>query len=51
MIFLMSNRTNHLAVWIMVVIRQLIGFGWYAWKNATPLRLDSDESRDLVALS
>src|SRR5436190_17223615 len=28
--FLMSNRINHLAVWIMVVVHQLIGFGWYA---------------------
>jgi hypothetical protein len=26
----MNNRINHLAVWIMVVIHQLIGFGWYA---------------------
>ena len=26
----MNNRINHLAVWIMVVLHQLIGFGWYA---------------------
>jgi hypothetical protein len=25
----MNNRINHLAVWILVVIHQLIGFGWY----------------------
>lgn len=26
----MNNKTNHLAVWILVVAHQLIGFGWYA---------------------
>ena len=26
----MNNRINHLAVWILVVLHQLIGFGWYA---------------------
>jgi len=26
----MSNKINHLAVWILVVVHQLIGFGWYA---------------------
>ena len=26
----MDNRINHLAVWILVVVHQLIGFGWYA---------------------
>ena len=34
----MSNRINHLAVWILVAIHQLVGFGWYslfgeAWLN------------------
>ena len=26
----MNNKINHLAVWILVVVHQLIGFGWYA---------------------
>jgi len=26
----MSNRINHLAVWILVVVYFLIGWGWYA---------------------
>lgn len=26
----MNNKINHLAVWILVVVHQLMGFGWYA---------------------
>ena len=26
----MNNKINHWAVWILVVVHQLIGFGWYA---------------------
>ena len=26
----MNNKINHLAVWILVVLHQLIGWGWYA---------------------
>ena len=26
----MNNKINHLAVWILVVVHQLIGIGWYA---------------------
>ena len=26
----MSTRINHLAVWVLVILHQLIGFGWYA---------------------
>jgi hypothetical protein len=26
----MNTKINHVAVWILVVVHQLIGFGWYA---------------------
>jgi hypothetical protein len=26
----MNNKINHFAVWSLVVIHQLVGFGWYA---------------------
>jgi hypothetical protein len=26
----MNNKINHLAVWILVVVHQLIGWGWYS---------------------
>src|ERR1700732_1832499 len=26
----MNNKINHLAVWLLVILHQLIGFGWYA---------------------
>ena len=26
----MNSKINHLAVWILVMVHQLIGFGWYA---------------------
>ena len=26
----MNARINHIAVWILVVVHQLVGFGWYA---------------------
>ena len=34
----MQNKINHLAVWILVVVHQLVGWGWYsifgeAWLN------------------
>jgi len=34
----MRNKINHLAVWILVVVHQLVGWGWYsifgeAWLN------------------
>jgi len=25
----MTTRINHLAVWVLVILHQLIGFGWY----------------------
>jgi uncharacterized protein DUF1761 len=26
----MNTKINHVAVWVLVVVHQLIGFGWYA---------------------
>ena len=26
----MSTRINHLAVWVLVIVYQLVGWGWYA---------------------
>jgi hypothetical protein len=26
----MNTKINHVAVWILVVVHQLVGFGWYA---------------------
>ena len=25
----MTNKINHLAVWILVIVHQLVGWGWY----------------------
>ncbi len=26
----MNTKINHVAVWVLVVVHQLVGFGWYA---------------------
>jgi hypothetical protein len=49
----MNNRINHLAVWILVVIHQLIGFGWYTafsnvWLNYhAKTTTDIEQARDV----
>src|ERR1051325_590506 len=51
----MNNRTNHLAVWILVVAHQLIGFGWYAlfgelWLNYHAKTMtDIERTHDVTA--
>ena len=57
----MNNRINHLAVWILVVAHQLIGFGWYAifgelWlsyhaKTMTDIERTHDVTAYLVAIA
>lgn len=50
----MSTRINHLAVWILVVVHQLIGFGWYAvfgnvWLNLHAKTMtDIEQTHDFV---
>ena len=57
----MSNKVNHLAVWILVVVHQLIGFGWYAifgelWlgyhaRTMTDIERNHDVTPYLVAIA
>ncbi len=43
----MNQRINHLAVWILVVIHQLIGFGWYAVFGNIWLNLNAKTMTDI----
>jgi len=49
------NKINHLAVWILVAMHQLIGFGWYAvfgdlWLNYHARTMtDIERNHDFVA--
>ena len=43
----MSARINHLAVWILVVVHQLIGFGWYSIFSNTWLNLHAKTMTDI----
>jgi Protein of unknown function (DUF1761) len=51
----MNNKINHLAVWILVVVHQLIGFGWYAvfgelWLSYHAKTMtDIERTHDIVA--
>lgn len=50
----MNNKINHVAVWILVVVHQLIGIGWYAVFGELWLRYhaktmtDIEQPHDLV---
>lgn len=43
----MNNKINHLAVCILVVIHQLVGFGWYAVFGETWLRHHAKTMTDI----
>ena len=43
----MQTRIHHLAVWILVVIHQFVGFGWYSIFGETWLNLHAKEATDI----
>ena len=43
----MNNKINHLAVWILVVVHQLLGWGWYAIFGDTWLNLHARTMTDI----
>jgi len=43
----MNTRVNHVAVWVMVVVHQLIGFGWYAAFGEVWLQLHAKTMTDI----
>jgi mannose/fructose/N-acetylgalactosamine-specific phosphotransferase system component IIC len=43
----MQTRIHHLAVWILVVIHQFVGFGWYAMFGETWLNLHAKMATDI----
>ena len=43
----MNNRINHIAVWILVVVYFLIGWGWYAIWGDTWLNLHAKTATDI----
>ena len=43
----MNSRINHLAVWILVVLDQLIGFGWYTAFSNVWLNLHAKTMTDI----
>ncbi len=43
----MNQKINHLAVWILVVVHQLIGFGWYAVFGNIWLNLNAKTMTDI----
>src|SRR5437867_8182156 len=51
----MSNRINHVAVWILVIVHQLVGWGWYAifgniWLNLHAKTMtDIERTHDWIA--
>ena len=43
----MNTKINHLAVWILVVVHQLIGWGWYTIFSDTWLNLHAKTMTDI----
>ena len=43
----MNTRINHLAVWILVVVHQLVGLGWYAIFGNVWLNLHAKTMTDI----
>ena len=43
----MQTRIHHLAVWILVVIHQSVGFGWYSMFGETWLNLHAKMATDI----
>lgn len=43
----MTTRINHLAVWLLVVVHQLIGWGWYAMFGNEWLNLNAKTMTDI----
>ena len=44
---LMNNKINHLAVWILVIVHQLVGWGWYAIFGETWLNYHARTMTDI----
>ena len=51
----MNSRINHVAVWILVIVHQLVGWGWYAifgniWLNLHAKTMtDIERTHDWIA--
>ena len=43
----MQTRIHHLAVWILVIIHQFVGFGWYSIFGETWLNLHAKTATDI----
>ena len=43
----MNTKINHLAVWILVVVHQLVGFGWYSAFGEVWLNLNAKTMTDI----
>jgi hypothetical protein len=43
----MNTKINHLAVWILVVVHMLVGWGWYAVFGETWLNLNAKTMTDI----
>ena len=43
----MNTKINHLAVWILVVVHQLVGFGWYKVFGDQWLNLNAKTMTDI----